>query len=146
MWKRGPDTQTGACPTQMDRPWGEWEPQAPAVLLDPFVDLSLSLSSSTSSICRPGHRRYGAPICGLALPRVAYCNACNRDFPSSSQMAPNNATIGGIGRWSLTLAWRDGKRDSRKERKKRTDNHRRILIYRRQRQAVGRSSGHDEGI
>ena len=43
-WKRGPDTQTGACPTQMDRWWG-MEPQAPAMLLDPFVDLS--------SICRP---------------------------------------------------------------------------------------------
>ncbi|KAL0465951.1 hypothetical protein QR685DRAFT_575584 [Neurospora intermedia] len=46
-----PDTQTGACPTQTDRCWGV-EPQAPAVLLDPFVDLS--------SICRPDHRRDGA--------------------------------------------------------------------------------------
>ncbi|KAK3498935.1 uncharacterized protein B0T23DRAFT_400649 [Neurospora hispaniola] len=53
LWdgKRDPDTQTGACPTQTDRCWGV-EPQAPAVLLDPFVDLS--------SICRPDHRRDGA--------------------------------------------------------------------------------------
>ncbi|EGZ74437.1 hypothetical protein NEUTE2DRAFT_55098 [Neurospora tetrasperma FGSC 2509] len=53
LWdgKRDPNTQTGACPTQTDRCWGV-EPQAPAVLLDPFVDLS--------SICRPDHRRDGA--------------------------------------------------------------------------------------
>lgn len=46
---------------------GEWEPQAPAALLDSFVDLSSS-SSSSSSICRPGHRRYGARY--AALPRL----------------------------------------------------------------------------
>lgn len=61
LWdgKRDPDTQTGACPTQTDRCWGV-EPQAPAVLLDPFVDLS--------SICRPDHRRDGAQY--AALPRL----------------------------------------------------------------------------
>lgn len=109
LWdgKRSPDTETGACPTQMDRYWGAG-PQAPAVLLDPFVDLL--------SICRPGHRRAGgrhAASRRLVLPAHAAMPGIVI-FNFQTRMAPKNVTIGGIGRSSLTLAWRDGKRDSRK--------------------------------